>query len=339
MRRMVGGFDTIIHPDNLWAAWLDFRRGKRHRPTVRRFEVRAAQHIHRLHRALRAESYRPEGYRLKVIYEPKLRLIAAAPVRDRVVHHAIHRVLSPPLDRRLIDSTFACLPGRGSHRAVLAFQRGLRRHRYVLLLDIARYFPSVDGEILVDLLGQWLKGRATLDLLARIVRTGTELYGRPEVRTLLGLSPNDPRPGCGLPIGNLTSQWWANHYLSGLDHALKRQLKLSYVQRYMDDYALFGDDKAELAAARDWTSAWLWEHRALRLKDPAAPVRSTRQAFTYLGYRVTRDAIRVAGPAVARAEERVRSLVARGDEEKADRSLASYRGWLSFPARPPPRRP
>lgn len=150
MRRIGRCFDAVASPDNLWGAWLDFRRGKRGRPTVQRFERAAVRHVHRLHRALVAGSYQPEGYRLKVIFEPKLRVIAAAPVRDRLVHHALHRQLAPALDRRLVDTTFACLPGRGSHRAVLAFQRALRKHRYVVLLDIARYFPSVEASRLLS---------------------------------------------------------------------------------------------------------------------------------------------------------------------------------------------
>lgn len=330
MRRIGQCFEAIIAPAHLWAAWLDFRRGKRTRPTVARFAPNAARHVHRLHRALRAESYRPEGYRVKVIHEPKRRVIAAAVVRDRIVHHALYRCLAPQLDHRLVNSTFACRPGRGTHRAVLAFQRGLRAHRYVLMLDVAAYFASIHAEVLQDVLARLIKDRRVLALMGRIIDTGTRLYARPDVRA--ALAPVAPAPNCGLPIGNLTSQWWANHYLGGLDHALVRAFGAPYAQRYMDDIAVFADDRVALDETRIRVAEWLRTHRRLRLKDPDAPVRSTRGAFTYLGFRVTRQDLRVTGPGLARAERRLRTLAAGGDHGKAQRSLASYRGWLRFPA-------
>ena len=118
MRRVGGLFDEVVGLDNLWAAWRTFRRGKRGRPTVARFEADADRQLPRLHRALTSGGYAPGPYRLKLIREPKVRLISAAPVRDRVVHHALDRVLAPTLDRRLIEHTYACLHGRGTHRAV-----------------------------------------------------------------------------------------------------------------------------------------------------------------------------------------------------------------------------
>ncbi|WP_428265790.1 hypothetical protein [Haliangium sp.] len=123
MKRFGGLFDEIVSPRNLWRAWGDFRRGKRGRPSVLRFERHADRHIMQLHRALVAGSYRPSGYRTHLIRQPKVRLISAAPVRDRVVHHAVHRVLAPLLDRGLVEHTYACLPGRGAHRAVLGPHR------------------------------------------------------------------------------------------------------------------------------------------------------------------------------------------------------------------------
>lgn len=332
MKRLGRQFEVITSVENLWHAWLDFRRGKRGRPTVIRFEPHAMRHILRLERALKAETYRPEGYRLKLIHDPKVRLIAAAPVRDRVVHHAIYRVLSPRLDTSLVPTTFACLPGRGTHRAVLAFQRALRRYRWVLHLDIARYFISIDRSILMALMARKLKDPRVLSLLARIAHRGADFYQRPEVIEALQLPPGVPGPGCGLPIGNLTSQWWANHYLSGLDHYLVRDLKLPYAQRYMDDITLFHSCRRSLERARSACAAWLAEHRALVLKNPEAPVRSARASFTYLGYRVHREHISVAQARLRRAERRLAHAARHGGPERVARALASYKGWVTFPA-------
>ncbi len=152
MRRAGGLFDEVVSVRNLWRAWRDFRRGKRGRPSVARFEPEADRQVLRLHRALAAGRWRPGTPRLVLVREPKRRVVAAAPVRDRVVHHAIHRVVAPRLDRTLIDTVFSGLPGRGSHRAVLAFAAALRRYRYALLLDVRRYFASIDRRVLAGLL-------------------------------------------------------------------------------------------------------------------------------------------------------------------------------------------
>lgn len=298
------------------------------------FELEADRHVFGLHRALSAGRYRTGGYRLIAIREPKRRLIAAASVQDRVVHHAVHRVLAPLLDRGLVDSTYACLPGRGSHRAVLAFLAALRRHRYALLLDVRRYFVSIDRAILLDVMERRLKDRRLLGLLAVVAHSGEGLYRRPGVPEYLGFEPAFPPPGCGLPIGNLTSQWWGNHYLSGLDHFVKRELKLPHAQRYLDDLALLADSRSRLSEARAAVAEWLRRERRLELKDPAARVRSTQGSFRYLGYRVRRSGIGRTAEGLRRFRERVGELVRQGRLDEIERSIASFKGSLFFPAYP-----
>ncbi len=331
MRRLGCLFDTVASRRNLWRAWLDFRRGKRRRPSVRAFELDADRHVLALRRELDAGRYRPRGYRLLAIREPKRRLIAAADVRDRVVHHAIHRVLAPPLDRRLIDHTYACLPGRGSHRALLAYLKALRRYPWLLHLDARHYFLSVDRRILLELAARQIKDVRLLGLLAAVAESGRGLYRSPPVRDFLGLDDGFPRPGCGLPIGNLTSQWWGNHYLSGFDHFVKRQLKIPHFQRYMDDMTLFDRSRRRLEEAREQAAEWLWDERRLRLKKPHAAVRSTARRHLYLGHLVNRRGVEPAPAARRRARQRLGELLAQGDLERLERSLASYRGLLLGP--------
>jgi hypothetical protein len=281
-----------------------------------------------LQRELASQRYRPRGYRLMLIQEPKRRLIAAAQVRDRVVHHALHRVLAPLLDPGLIATTFACLQGRGSHRAVLSFQQGLRRYPFVLVLDIRHYFLSIDQQILMAVMARSIKDCPLLDLLHTIAVSGDGLYRHPGVPDTLGLGPDFPAPGVGLPIGNLTSQWWGNHYLSGLDHFIKRDLKLPHYLRYMDDLALFAASRGELNRARERVARWLWAQRRLRLKHPGAAPRATGGRFTYLGQRVSRAGIAPPRDALARMGTRAAELVRLGDGEKLERSLASSRGVI-----------
>ncbi len=337
MRRLGGLFDEIASTINLWRAWREYRRGKRSRPSVLAFEPEADREVIRLHYALERGAYRPGSYRLMLVREPKVRLIAAAPVRDRVVHHAIYRVLAPRLDRRLIDHTYACLPGRGSHRAALRFLRALREHRFALLLDIRHYFLSIDQRILLDVMERYIKDQRLLALLGIIARSGEGLYRRPEVAKTLGLPRGFPPAGCGLPIGNLTSQWWGNHYLSGLDHYVKRELKIPHYQRYLDDFTLFADERSTLEDARRSVIAWLAEERHLRLKHPGAPVRPTTGRFTYLGLRVSRGGMDPRRETLARMRRRVGHLAQTGQIEKLRRSLASYRGLVGLAAFSPSR--
>jgi len=330
MRRFGSLFDDVVSAANLWQGWREFRRGKRNRPSVRAFEPRADRHVQRLHRELASGIYRPGEYRLRAILEPKRRLVAAAPVPDRVVHHAIHRVLAPRLDRRLIDTTFACREGFGTHRAILAFVDALHRHRFVLLLDVRHYFLSIDRALLLGVMASRLKDTPLLDLLRTVAESGAGLYRRRGVPDLLSLEPSFPPDGCGLPIGNLTSQWWGNHYLDGFDHFVKRQLKVPHYQRYMDDLALFADSAPSLEKARDAAREWLWKERHLNLKNPAARPRSTQRIFTYLGYRVSRAG---AWPTLAifrRMQRRLTGVMLRGKTQTLERSIASYRGILEF---------
>lgn len=200
----------------------------------------------------------------------------------------------------------------------------------MLGLHIRRYFLAIDTSILLGCLERKVKHRCFLQLFERIAESGHGLCRAPAVVSALDLEPGFPPEGCGLPIGNLTSQWWANLYLSGLDHLLKRELRIPHAQRYMDDITLFADDRRALEDARAACAAWLAAHRRLELKHPDAPVRRTTGTFVYLGYRIRRSGVRVAPERLERAEKRLARLARGGDQERLDRSLASYRGWVRF---------
>lgn len=329
MRRLSGLFPEIASVENLWRAWRDFRRGKRRRPSVQAFEPNADCQVLSLHRSLETGTYRPAGYRLVEIRVPKRRLIAAAPVRDRVIHHAVHRVLSPLLDLRFIDTTFACLPRRGSHRAILSLVAALRQYRYVLCLDVRRYFLSIDREILLTLMARRLKDARLLGLLRVIADSGEGLYRSPGVPELLALEPGFPPTGCGLPIGNLTSQWWGNHYLDGLDHFAKRELKIPHYQRYMDDFTLVGDSVEQLLEGREAIEGWLARERRLQMKNAREEPRSTRSRFTYLGYTVSQQGVLPSPSQLRRMRHRLSQVILEGGVDLA-RSVDSYRGLATF---------
>jgi len=330
MRRHGGLFDQIVLHENLWRAWREFRRGKRSRPSVCAFEHVVDRSLLRLQRALTAGTWQPGTYRLLLLHEPKRRLIAAAPVRDRVVHHAVHRVAAPLLEPRLIGSTYACLKGRGSHRALMACLGALRRFRFRLSLDVRHYFLSIDRNILLEDLSRCIKDRRLLALLRSLADSGAGIYRKPGMAGFLGLEPGFPPEGCGLPIGNLTSQWWGNWYLNGFDHFVKRQLKIPHYQRYMDDLTLFADSRMQLQEARGAVADWLWENRRLRLKHPDARVHSSAVWWVYLGHDISRAGVRPTTAVMARLRRRICRRLLDKDETAVERTIASYRGVL-FP--------
>lgn len=300
------GWKAIIDPLNVWGAWKEFAKGKRRRPAVAAFEIDAARSVLHTANELAAEAWQPRGYRVLRITDPKRRIVAAAPVRDRVVHHAIHRVLAAQWNRGFSAQSFACLPARGSHAALRSFLGDMRRFRFVLHLDIQRYFYSIDRSRLMAILARRLPEPALCRLISRILESGAGLYRRSEVVQWLGWS--EPMPlGRGLPIGNLTSQWWGNVYLDGLDHFVQRWVRPGSYQRYMDDFVLFADCADELLFARDVIADWLLLERGLMLKDPHRTPRRTDRTQVYLGYRVSRRGFAPGPKLVDRLASHVRS--------------------------------
>lgn len=206
---------------------------------------------------------------------------------------------------------------------MLRFARCTTRFRCVLHLDVRRYFYEIERSILTELLFRRLREPPLQCLIARILASGAELYRSPEVTRWLGWDAPAPH-GVGLPIGNLTSQLWANVYLDELDHHVMRTLRPGPYQRYMDDMVLFGDERDALLEARDRIGAWLARERRLVLKDPdARPVRTDAEV-EYLGYVIRRGQIRAGTKTRRRLPERLRAVAARGDSRGVRATINSY---------------
>lgn len=291
MKRIGGIWPRVIAFDNLLAAYRKARRGKGRAPAVARFALELEQELLQLQRDLSMGDYRPGPYRLFTVYERKPRLIAAAPFRDRVVHHAVMNLIEPPIDRTFIHDSYACRKGKGTHAAVVRYQAWARRYAYALKLDIARYFPSIDHDLLKAKLRCRIKDRAVLHLLDRIID------GSPEAPV-----PGDSFPGddlltplerrVGIPIGNLTSQFFANLYLDDLDHFLTQELRCPAYLRYVDDMVLLGDDKCRLWEMHQVLVERL-ERDRLRVHPRKIQVQRTRDGLDLLGYRVFPDFVRL----------------------------------------------
>lgn len=329
MKRHGDLFTRLVSFENLLGAAQAARRGKRFKSNVARFDFDVEQELLALRQELLTQTYRPGPYRTFTIREPKARLISAAPYRDRVLHHALCRVIEPIFDRTFIKDSYACRVGKGTHRAVEEFTRHARRYRYVLKCDIAKYFPSIDHEILVSLMARKIKDPRVLWLIRTIIDAsnqqefvchyyaGDDLYA-PIARLK------------GIPIGNLTSQFFSNVYLDGFDHFVKEELRCSAYLRYCDDFVVFGDDKRPLWAIKAAMGDYLGGLR-LTLHPRKCQVLPTRDGVDFLGYRVfpTHRRLRAttAKRAIRRLHAKARACV-RGvlSVDQWRQSLASWLG-------------
>ena len=235
-------FQRIVSFANLLEAAHKAAKGKRERLNVMAFFESLEENIWLLRAELSDEAYRPGQYTSFMIYKPKPRMISAAPFRDRVVHHALINVIGPLLERSLIHDTYANRTEKGTHKAIRRFQGFLREYDYALKCDIRKYFPSIDHEILKVMFRSVIADERVLRLMDLIVDSSNEqefvcqYFDGDDL-----LTPVSRRKG--LPIGNLTSQLFANFYLSPFDHFVKEMLGCKAYVRYVDDFVLFSNSK------------------------------------------------------------------------------------------------
>jgi retron-type reverse transcriptase len=320
--------EEIASWESLRDAWRSYRSGKRRRPDVAEFEINADRRLLALSRSLLDGRYRHGSYQLKHIVDPKPRLIAVANVRDRVVHAALYGALGPLYESRYIMDTFACLKGRGTHRAILRFQGLQRRYPYFVPLDIRQYFPSIAHEILDNLVVRHLREERIHELIRNLLATGRRLYQRADVRAFYRISDSAvPR---GLPIGNLTSQWWGNLYLDGLDHFVKRNLKVPGYLRYLDDFVLFGDRRRDLRRWSDDIQCWLKSNRALTLKSSQCSVLETRWPYEFLGYVISPSSIRPGAASLKRFKNACSRLAGSSTAQCMDTLVGRRESLLPF---------
>jgi len=235
-------------------------------------------------------------------------------------------VLEPLFDRTFIYDSYACRAGKGTHRAVDRCQQSMRNSRYVLQYDIRSYFPSIDHTILFSMLKKKIADPDVLWLLNLIIESTN--HNQEGANRQLELF-NPPK---GIPIGDLTSQFFANLYLNELDSWVKHQLKVRGYLRYMDDFLLFGDDKKELHRVRARIDAFLWQKLRLKLHPEKVAVFPVSQGISFLGYRVFLGHRRLMRANITRFKRRMKKL--KGEYESGEGSLkaisCSLNSWLGY---------
>lgn len=297
-------FGEICSFENLLLAARKAERCKRFQDAIGRFRTNVEAELLELQRELRDKTYRPGGYREKILLRPKRRMISAAPFRDRVVHHALCNVVMPRFERKMIFDLYSNRPGKGTHAAIGRCQEFCRRFRYVLKCDVRKFFPSMDHAVLKAILRRTIRCPDTLRLLDLIID------GSNRQEAVCTVFPGDDLTGAaarrvGLPIGNLTSQWFGGIYLTEFDHWVKETLRCPGYVRYVDDFLLFGADKAELTSWRAAVAARLADYR-LRLNERKSRVHRVTEGITFLGQRVWAWRRRLCRQNVADARRRLR---------------------------------
>ena len=326
-----GTYADIYAWDNLYLAFRRAAKGKRGRGPAAAFEFRLEDNLILLQDELASGSYQPGRYVNFTIHEPKRRLISAAPFRDRVVHHALCQIIEAAFERSFIHHSYANRVGKGTHRALDTCQGWMASHPYVLQCDLRDFFPSIDHSLLQGSLNRRIQDGQTRRLIATILGSGADLLtSEYEMVYFPGddlFAVNRPR---GLPIGNLTSQFWANCFMDSFDHFVNRELVCGAYLRYVDDFLLFAEDKATLW---HWRSALIQRLTRLQLTvhEHKAQVRPTSEGVRFLGFVVyphKRLCLRRKGIAFRR---RLREQLATYRRQPINRTQidASVRGWIN----------
>lgn len=291
-------------------------RGRRYKDAAADFNFFLEQEIDCLEKELSTKTYCHGKYRTFTIYEPKERKIAAAPFRDRVIHHAVHGVLEPLIDGGFIYDSYACRKGKGTHKAVGRAQSFLKLNKFCFHGDIRKYFPSIDHKILKELVAKKVEDKSLLWLMGEIVDSAKQITG--------GRNK-------GLPLGNLTSQFFANLYLNELDWLVKCELRCAYYARYMDDFLVFNDSKTELQEIKNKIRIFLEKILSLDLHEGKSQIYKTSSGVRFLGFRMFKNYRKLASNNVRNFKRRLKKfdyLLSKGEiNEEAIKD--SIRCWVA----------
>ncbi|MBW4585229.1 RNA-directed DNA polymerase [Aetokthonos hydrillicola Thurmond2011] len=307
MKRYGNLYPQILEFANILSSAKKAQKSKRFRENVLVFNYNLEAEIINLQKELTNKTYQPGNYRTFYIKEPKSRMISAAPYRDRVVHHALCNIIIPMIEPTFIGDSYANRVGFGTHRALRRFTKFARESCYILQCDIQKYFPSIDHEILKSLIRRKIKCPDTLWLIDTIIDNSNEqLLSIEHFKEDNLLTPLERRRG--LPIGNLSSQFFANVYLNGFDHFVQEQLKVGKYLRYVDDFAFFSDDWYFLADVRIAVEEYLGNNLRLKIHPIKSQLFQTKHGANFLGFRVLPDRIRVRTENLRRARRRIKKM-------------------------------
>lgn len=305
-------FQEVCKYENLYDAYLKARRCKNSIAEVLMFGYNLENELLKLQYELENQTYRTGKYRHFIIFEPKERKISALPFRDRIVHHAICSVIEPIFDLRFIYDSYACRKGKGTHAGADRIQKFIRKannNYYVLKCDVSKYFQSVDHEILKQVIREKIADKKLLQLLDNIIDSAER----------------------GIPIGNLTSQLFANIYLNKLDEHVKYELKIKYYVRYMDDFIILHESKQSLHEIKEKINLFLVSMK-LTLHPKKVNICPITLGIDFLGYRIFYNHRLVRKSTVKRFLKNTKTKLEKYDSGimDFDKLMESFNSWEAY---------
>jgi RNA-directed DNA polymerase len=267
-------YNHITSVENLIEAWEEFVKGKKMRKDVQWFGRNLMSNVISLHNDLKAKTYKHSPYHAFSISDPKPRSIHKAAVRDRLLHHALHRTLYPYFDRTFISDSYSCRDGKGTHKALDRFNefsskvsKNHTRTAWVLKCDIKKFFATINQAQLLEIVSSYIPDKDIVHLLSKIVGS---FYSTAK--------------GVGLPLGNLTSQLLVNIYMNEFDQYVKHKLKMKYYIRYADDFVFMSEAKEGLERLLPKIESFLWNRLRLRLHPDKVFIRTVASGVDFLGW-------------------------------------------------------
>ena len=318
MKRYGSLYPQIYDFENLYRAYCQARKNKRYKDSVIRFGMNLEESLIEIQNELIWHTYEPGEFTEFMIHEPKERAIRALPFRDRVVQHALVNVIEPIFERSMIYDSYGCRVGKGMHRGSDRLMQWLQEahhnwpETYVLKADISKFFNSIDVRVFWDIIKRRIKCNDTLWLIRKILLHGTD-------ESLIGL-----------PIGNLTSQLFANVYLDQLDHFVKERLHIHYYVRYMDDFVILLPDKQKLHRIKDEIEDFLNCRLHLRFNRKTS-IFPARNGVDFLGYRTWATHRLVRKSSIKRMKRKLRHYGKLLSEGRVDANdiTRSVRSWIA----------
>jgi len=314
MKRYGNLYGKITELENIRLAYEKAKKGKSWQSTVQKFEANLEENLLGIQKMLIDKTYQTSGYVTKKIYEPKERLIYKLPFApDRIVQHAIMNILEPIWEKLFISDSYACRKNKGIHAGSKKTIEYVRRNKYCLKGDMAKFYPSMNHDVLYKIICRKIKDQDVLDLLKNIIYS-------------IGGETN-------VPIGNYTSQWFGNLYLNELDQRVKNVYKIKDYIRYCDDFLLFSNDKDLLHNIL--IDMEIFINTELKLKLSKKDIFQVSRGVDFLGYRHFRKFILLRKSTTKRVKKRIKQLpylynngIVTRDQFRS--SLASTLGWMKW---------
>lgn len=262
-------YSQLCSYENLELAYKKARKGKTLKPYVVEFEKDLQNNLHQLERELRNETYKPRPLKSFILRDPKTRKISVSDFRDRVVHHALCNLLIPIYEKVFIHDSYANRIGKGTLAAIKRYDYFKRKTRYVFKADLKHYFETVNHGLLLRILSKKIQDRKVLNLIRKILS-----------------NYNAKTAGKGMPLGNLTSQFFANVYLNEMDYFIKQELRVEYYVRYVDDFVIFDKSKERLENCKEQINTFLQKRLALQLHPHKSKIISLQGGVGFLGLKI-----------------------------------------------------